>query len=429
MTSLPIPASWMESPPAATASGLIGPALDDSPNDSPKKRERILLQAFRSFARVAGSLEQSYGELQAEVERLRRELAEKDGDLAHSVAERRADRARLTRILEGLPCGVLVVFDNGKVWKANPEAQRLFQTGSSEALDSITALPLAFQQLLARVRDQGGEPELKLDPPSGATAWIAARHASIAENMSVFILRDVSEHKKLEETKAQRGRDQALAEMSAILAHEIRNPLGSLELFAGLLADSGLDGERRQWVEHMQAGLRTLAATVNNVLHFHSLPRAQFSSVDAGELLDWVRNFCGPLARQSGVTLSLQNYLSGVSLPGNRHRLEQVLLNLVLNSIRAAAGGGWIEVSGRLAKAGQLELAVADNGPGISPACLPKIFAPGFSTRSGSPGLGLAVCRKIVEQHGGVIWAESSPQRGTRICLTLPMTRAEEAGS
>ncbi|HEV2115200.1 MAG TPA: ATP-binding protein, partial [Terriglobales bacterium] len=299
-----------------------------------------------------------------------------------------------------------------------------------QTVDSITALPLPFQQLLARVRDQGGEPELKLDLPSGAATWIAARHAAIAENMTVFILRDISEHKKLEDARAQLGRDQALAEMSAILAHEIRNPLGSLELFAELLADSGLDGERKQWVDRVQAGLRTLAATVNNVLHFHSMPRAEFSTVNAGELLEWVRNFCGPLAHQSGVTLSLQNHVPGLALRGDRHRLEQVLLNLVLNSIKAVSQGGsesqgWIEVSARRF-ASQLELAVSDNGPGIPPDCLPRILAPGLSTRSGSPGLGLAVCRKIVEQHGGMMRAENSPERGTRITLTLPMTGSEK---
>lgn len=427
MTSLPIPASWPESSVAGTETTLIGPTWEDSS----KRSQRILLQAFRSFAKVAGSLEQSYGDLQAEVERLRRQLAERDGDLANSVAERREERARLTRILEGLPCGVLVVFDNGRIWRANPEALRLLETAASgsEGLDSITALPLPIRRLLARARNQGGERDLQLDLPSSSGSWIAARHASIAGNMSVFILRDITEHKKLEETRAQLGRDQALAEMSAILAHEIRNPLGSLELFAGLLVDSGLDAERRQWVEHLQAGLRTLAATVNNVLHFHSMPRAQFSAVDVSDLLEWVMNFCGPLARQSGVTLSLQNGLCGFSLPGDRHRLEQVLLNLVLNSIKAVRCDGWIEVSGRRSASGQLELAVADNGPGVPPECLPKIFEAGFSTRSGSPGLGLAICRKVMEQHGGQIRAESNPSRGTRITLTFPLIHKQEVCS
>jgi len=121
--------------------------------------------------------------------------------------------------------------------------------------------------------------------------------------------------------------EQALAEVSAVLAHEIRNPLASLEWFAGLLADSVLSAECQQWVEHMQAGLRTLAAAVNNVLHFYSHPVR--AALDLGELLDWAHDFLPPLARQAEIPFSLENPLAGIVLPADRHRLQQVLLNLL----------------------------------------------------------------------------------------------------
>ncbi len=234
---------------------------------------------------------------------------------------------------------------------------------------------------------------------------------------------------ELEDTQSKLRREQALAEVSSVLAHEIRNPLGSLELFAGLLAEAELNPECRKWVEHMQAGLRTLAATVNNVLQFHSLPELERAPVDLGQLLGWARDFFLPLARQSRVALSLQNRVSGVFLLADRHRLEQVLLNLVLNAIRALPGGGWIELAGRPlqnenGENGQaVVLTVSDTGPGISPEHLPGIFEPGFSTRAGSPGLGLAVCRKIVAQHGGTITAGNRPGCGAIFTLTFPLAR------
>jgi signal transduction histidine kinase len=228
--------------------------------------------------------------------------------------------------------------------------------------------------------------------------------------------------RELEDTQSKLRREEALAEIASVLAHEIRNPLGSLELFAGLLAESDLDSDCRNWVGHVQAGLRTLAATVNNVLHFHSLPEPQRAPVDLGELLGWARDFFRPLARQSRVALSLQNRVAGVLFPADRHRLEQVLLNLVLNAIRAMPGGGWIELGGRKIQQGRaVTLVVSDTGPGISAEHLPSIFEPGFSTRAGSPGLGLAVCRKIVEQHGGTITAGSCPGRGATFTLIFPL--------
>lgn len=227
---------------------------------------------------------------------------------------------------------------------------------------------------------------------------------------------------ELEDTQSKLRREQALAEVSSVLAHEIRNPLGSLELFAGLLAESELNPECRKWVEHMQAGLRTLAATVNNVLQFHSLPALERAPVDLGQLLGWARDFFLPLARQSRVALSLQDRVSGVLFSADRHRLEQVLLNLVLNAIRAMPGGGWIELAGRVVENGQaVLLTVSDTGPGISAEHLARIFEPGFSTRAGSPGLGLAVCRKIVGQHGGTITAGNGRGCGAIFTLTFPL--------
>ncbi len=389
--------------------------------------EQFLLRAFRSFAEAAGSLERSYGQLRTEVERLRRELETSNSDLARSLEENRGMRVHLDRILEGLPCGVLVAASDGQISRANPEALRLLGIDSADAapISSFASIPVAVHQLLESARTQAGEHEQSLSDHHGSVRWLAARHASIpdaADSASVFILRDVSERKRLEEAQGKLRREQALAEMSAVLAHEVRNPLGSLELFAGLLAEAQLDGECRNWVEHVQAGLRALASTVNNVLHFHSLPEPERAPVDLGELLVWARNFLLPLARQSHVALSLQNRVSGVFLPADRHRLEQVLLNLVLNAVRAMPGGGWIELGGRTIQNGRaVALLVADTGPGIFPEHLPRIFDPGFSTRAGSPGLGLAVCRKIVEQHGGTLAAASPPGSGATFTLTFPL--------
>ncbi len=415
MTSLPTPAAW---PDQSAPSGLTLLNIGASASED----EQFLLRAFRSFSQAAGSLEHSYQTLSAEVERLRCELEKSNSDLARSLEENRSMRQHLDCILEGLPCGVLVVSSDGAISRANPEALRLVKTSDAVSPRHISFLSPGIRSLLDRARNEDAEAELNAPGDHGVHRWLAARHASLAQHSSVFILRDISERKCFEETQAKARRDQALAEMSATLAHEVRNPLGSLELFAGLLADSPLDGECRQWIEHVQAGLRTLAATVNNVLNFHSMPETERAPVDLGLLLEWARDFFTPLARQSRIALSLQNRVSGIFLSADRHRLEQVLSNLVLNSTRAMPGGGWIEVGGRTIGNGKaVVLSVSDTGPGISPENLPHVFEAGFSTRGGSPGLGLTVCRKIVEQHGGTIVAASEPGCGAVFTLRFPL--------
>jgi len=420
----------------------------------PTEKEQFLLQAFSSFAEAAHSLERSYGRLQGEVMRLSKELDESNSGLVRSLEENRRMRQHLDRVLEGLPCGVLVVAEGGNISDLNPEGRRLLGidgSGSAEAgwksIPSFSSLRRELRELLERARGEGGEAERKICDGSGRTLWLAARCAAVPESApgaSVFILRDVSERKRLEEAQGQLKREQALAEMSTVLAHEVRNPLASLELFAGLLAETQLSAECQQWVEHIQVGLRTLAATVNNVLQIHgplsSLQSAQRGSVELGPLLDWARDFFAPLARRSRVQMILRNRLAGAVLAADRHGLEQVLSNVVLNALHAMPGGGLIELAGHAtghtdrhtdehtdertdALGREVSISIADTGPGIRPEHLKAVFDAGFSTRSGSPGLGLAVCRRIVEQHGGTIEATSRPGAGAVFTLTLPLVQ------
>jgi two-component system sensor histidine kinase FlrB len=445
MTSLPMPACLS----AATAIPLrVG--SETSRGES----EQFLLQAFRSFAEAADSLERSYGMLRAEVARLRAELEQSHAGLQRSHEENRQMRQRLDRILDGLPCGVLVARPDGAISLVNPEGRRLLNLNpAAENVDdfgSLSLVPGELRDLLQRARCEPGEQEQCLgDDGHGGERWLAVRHAALedrdkdkdgnkdkddkssADRVSIFILRDVSDAKRLVQEREKLRREQALAEMSAILAHEIRNPLGSLELFAGLLAGAGLSAECRQWVEHVQAGLRTLAATVNNVLHFHSLPAPERAPTDLGGLLDWAAGFLVPMARQARVEVCLRNHLHGVWFAADRHRLEQVLLNLVLNALRAMPGGGWVEISGRRVQdwgGAAAVISVSDTGAGVLAGDVAKIFEPGFSTHSGSPGLGLTVCRKIVEQHGGSLEAGNRAGAGASFTLTFPLREERRQG-
>ncbi|HVO63787.1 MAG TPA: HAMP domain-containing sensor histidine kinase [Terriglobales bacterium] len=215
---------------------------------------------------------------------------------------------------------------------------------------------------------------------------------------------------------------QALAEVSTMLAHEIRNPLGSMELFASLLAELKLPPSQHAWVEHIQAGLRSLAATVNNVLQLHADAIPNLLPTDIGDLLHGALEFLGPLARQAEVRIELRNELVGVRILADPHRLQQVILNLVLNALNAMPQGGRVLLTGRRfrEKGEWVELEVSDNGPGISPEHLDHIFEPGFTTRPGSAGLGLAVCKTLLDQHHGEIHVSSMPGQGTTFLARLP---------
>jgi signal transduction histidine kinase len=410
--------------------------------------ELFLRRAFASFSEAAGILERSYAQLQAEVTRLRRELEGSNLELAHSLEENRRARQHLQRILHSLPCGVL--FEEGGVFSIlNPEAQRLLATSS--ATEPIEELPPWLAPVLRRFAGEegcgepssqpGADGEGRLAPkhpedpaeqveetdeqilpcPVPGVAWLAVRRAALREPAggAIFILRDVSQAKRLEEMQELWRRRQALAELSAVLAHEVRNPLGSLELFGGLLLESPLDPQAKYWAGHLQSGLRRLAATVNNVLQFYSGPPPALTPLALGPVLEAVGEFLRPQAERARVHLAVEHTLAEVRVAMDAPRIEQLLLNLALNAMRAMPQGGILQILGSTS-ARTVRVEVRDTGTGIAGRDLPRIFEPGYSTLPGSPGLGLAVCRMIAEQHHGALSVTSLPEIGSVFVLELP---------
>jgi len=355
------------------------------------KAEPVLADAFAAFTAAAGRLEGSYHQLQGEVSRLRKELEDRNAALGLSLAENERMRLGLSRILEALPSGVIVLDAKGDVSFVNPEAKRLLGNELPTLLERVGRRPNEEQEFCVGVQ--------------GKKRWLVVRTAA-GKNELVLIVRDITAQREMEREREEARRLIALAEMSSVLAHEIRNPLGSMELLSGLLMTSDLGSEQRKWVEHLQAGVRSLSATVNNVLRVHSLGVSSLAPLQIGAVLRSAVRFVSPLADQSGIKVWTDQELGDAEISGNAGELQQVILNLALNAFRHTEAGGQVKLRARVEeKTAVIEF--SDTGSGIPEDDLEKIFETGFSTKSDSPGLGLAVCRKIVQQHGGTITARS----------------------
>jgi signal transduction histidine kinase len=298
------------------------------------------------------------------------------------------------------------------------------------------ALPAVIEQLLAESssKSTASEREWSYDDPAG-TRYLGVTQAQVtakdgARGEAIWILRDLTQEKIIFHEREKSRRNESLAEIATVLAHEIRNPLGSLELFAGLLADTTASAsEASQWVGQIQAGLRTLAATVNNVLQFHSQPCLEPIPTHLDRLLRETVDFLSPLARQRGMHVRLDNRAGEMLIHADPHRLQQVFLNLSLNAFRATSPGGGLLIHVVRAlplDSSQVQIDFEDQGNGISEENLEKIFEPGFTTHAGSSGLGLAVCKKVIEQHQGTIRVHSAPRLGTTFSIILPFVGAAQ---
>ena len=200
---------------------------------------RSLARAFLTFTQAAGSLEKSYAQLQGEVGRLRADLECANVELSRSLEETSRVRSFLGRILEGLPCGVLVTDDERRPRLLNPEARRLLELDASWNPEGALACPSAIEELLSEISPDRFPSEQEWSSSrlrGNRTIGVSASRAETSPDASsetIWILRDISDQKRAAAERESARRAHALAEIATVLAHEIRNPLGSMELFAG----------------------------------------------------------------------------------------------------------------------------------------------------------------------------------------------------
>ncbi|MFP5229865.1 MAG: sensor histidine kinase [Acidobacteriota bacterium] len=388
---------------------------------------QMLADAFSEFISASATLEASYRDLQREVAHLSIELSERNAELTRSLGENDRMRATLQQMIDSMPCGVLVLDAAETIVTINPEARRLLGRSSARAktLRDLSSISRIDFEALVTASEGHRDNEVCLTT-SGQKRWLAIGRRELqgaaAEGLaSIWILRDVTADKLAEQEREHARRATTLAEISTILAHEIRNPLASLELFAGLIAEDR--GEIEEWVANLRAGIRTLSGTVNNVLSMNNEGQRRLAPVDLSSCVESGVDFVQPIARQAGVALHFVPADSPVMVEGNEDAIRQVMLNLIANAIRHTSVGGRVQVSAKAdTRHGAMRgiVTVRDNGCGIPDAILSHIFEAGFSGTGETPGLGLAVCKRLMAQHRAEIRVQSSIGLGTEFELEFP---------
>src|SRR5437879_4720116 len=201
----------------------------------------------------------------------------------------------------------------------------------------------------------------------------------------------------------------AMGEMAMELAHEIRNPLGSIELYASML-----DGD---YAEQIVRSVRLLNHSVTNILQFGKPIVPMPAWMPVRQLLEGIQVFLQPLADQKNIRI-VTDCDPDCFVTADHELLHRMVLNLVLNAIRETPTDGTVRLSGQVAGRDIL-IVVGDTGPGIQEERMARIFDPMFSTSREGCGLGLPIVKRIVESHKGTI-AVNSSRNGTRFLITIP---------
>jgi len=265
----------------------------------------------------------------------------------------------------------------------------------------------------------------------GMTGVLTEMERSQRERHEQALARLDESHRKLreqtevlfetEEQLRRADRLSALGELSAGMAHEIRNPLGSIKGAAEILKDDyGPDAPKREFVQILLKETDRLNQIVQEFLSFARPTPPELKQEDVNEVIESVLALTAQSARSSRITVEqkLDRTIGKRDLDGGL--LKQAFLNLVLNAIQAMPAGGRLTVRSDL-RPGGIEVQIADTGAGITPENRKKLFSPFFTTKKEGTGLGLAITFRIIQNHRGAIDVESEPGKGTTFTVRIPI--------
>ncbi len=333
--------------------------------------------------------------------------------------EVRVRQAFLEGVVDHLSSGLIVVDERGVIVKANQAACNVLSRAPESLVGRAIGEALPGSEPLFLVTGDAAQRRITIKTPHGERN-LGFTNAAVEVNGgtgALAVFRELSEVEAARREQEERARREELASSARSFAHEVRNPLAAIGAAAQVVARE--DCEKPQRIRLARAIVSEADRVTGLVQEYVERRdvRTTVTSVDVPMLLSEVVevNLLTSPAR-ARITVAAEASLPTVR--GDAARLKQVVLNLVLNAVKATDGGGTIALEAR-PDAGGVSLRVSDTGCGIAAADLPRIFDESFSTRQGG-GLGLPIARRIIEQHGGAIRVESTEGSGTTFTVWLP---------
>jgi PAS domain S-box-containing protein len=236
------------------------------------------------------------------------------------------------------------------------------------------------------------------------------------------VLKNITEQKLLDRHLTHMEKLSAIGELAAGLAHEIKNPLAGIKGAIEIIRD-GLPPEHAhsRILGEVLSEVSRIDRSVVNLLSYSKPRKPEFHKLNLVNLIENVISFLKKVADSKNIRLHLAVPSEIPHVTGDENELKQLFMNFILNSLEAIQekGNVWIKIKSPFDS--KVNIEVADDGPGIPPEQLGKIFQPFFTSKKNGTGLGLATCKRIVSNHGGLIQVQSKPGKGTRFIIDLAL--------
>lgn len=358
-----------------------------------------------------------------------------------SINEARRERVFTNQLLEGMVSAVAAIDQSDRIRSANASFFRIFpgaSIGASvyEKFASDEALRMLEAATSTRVT-QGtyrGRWQYHTEDREEKTFDVYSSPLAIDDEQGQIItLVDATQAAESERVLRRTESLAAVGQATAQVAHEIRNPLGSIRLGVSMLRDSVSDPEALNTIELVERGIKHLNKLVVDVTQFSRQKSLERTEVDLNELIEMSLNLVADRVRDKDTPIDKE--FSSQRLVGqwDADQLRQVFVNIVANAVDASAKHSPVKIStqaisltkrmnGTEAEPQRFaRVVVADRGRGIDKAAMDRIFEPFFTTKKRGTGLGLAIVKQIVEQHGGDVSVESVVGEGARVTIDLPL--------
>ena len=363
------------------------------------------------------------------------------------ITERRAMERRLhqqqefaRRLVDNFPDLILVVNASGAYTFVSPRVRDVLGYEIEETRDMVLggrthpddrlALDSVYQEVLTG-RKIFASLEVRVRHKDGEWRRLLCHFSPLSDERAqiegvVMSCRDVTELKRLEEQLIQAEKLAAMGQMLAGVAHELNNPLTAILGVTELLRErEGFDDPAKRQLELTHRQARRAARIVQNLLEFARPASPQKKPLDVNSLVERTLQLHEHSLRRNNVVVDFKPQLDLPGVIGDGNQLIQIFLNLITNAeqaIREVRETGRIQI--RLSQyAGKILLTVQDDGVGIRPEALPRLFDPFYTTKrpGGGTGLGLSICLSIIKEHGGTIEAEALPAGGSAFTVYLPI--------
>ncbi len=345
-----------------------------------------------------------------------------------------AQKSSLEQLVEHLEDGVLLLNREGGILFFNRACEPLVGLALEEAFGAplLSLLPDGTPvgdlfERVARERSEVRHVHLRLREGGRGPEYLASvfpvADPEFGDAGFVFLFEDLESVEILRSLVRYGARMTSLTRLTAGMIHELKNPLNAMALHVELLG-AALDppSERAARTLHLlEAEIRRLDGLLQDFLRFSRPEELRLSELDLSELLSDVTELVRPEAEGAGVEVELDLGAGPLLVAGDAERLRQVFLNLTRNALQAMPEGGRLRVRAELELPLFVRVSVEDTGVGIAPEDLEKVFQLYYSTKSEGSGVGLFMVHRVVQEHGGMIEAESRRGRGTRMIVHLPI--------